>query len=360
MFSRRCRVEGEGITHQRYCGFVRHTLRVFSWTGKFLLLIFCATNRGKDNIVLETGNRVREHRQVGIIRTTMAIEKLTTAGSIRYRMREARTGGSIGLVPTMGALHEGHLALIRRARAECKTVVVSIFVNPTQFNDNADLEKYPRDLARDLALCEEAGAHVVFAPDAAEMYPDGFATTVTVDGPLTRLLEGAFRPGHFAGVTTVVAKLFQIVLPDRAYFGEKDWQQLKVIERMTTDLNMPITVVPCPTVREPDGLAMSSRNVRLSPEAREQAKVIPYLLSTAQDLLDSAMPETQTDKGPVIRHWLITLLESNQPGVELDYLAVVDPETMEDMDEIKGRALVAIAAKVGGVRLIDNRIITRR
>jgi pantoate--beta-alanine ligase len=291
---------------------------------------------------------------------TTSVETLTTAGSIRYRLREARASGSIGFVPTMGALHEGHLALIRRARAECNTVVVSIFVNPTQFNDKADLEKYPRDLPRDTALCAEAGADLVFAPTPEEMYPVGYATTVTVEGTLTRLLEGAFRPGHFAGVTTVVAKLFQIVQPDRAYFGEKDWQQLKVIERMVTDLHMPVTIVPCPTVREPDGLAMSSRNVRLSPEAREQAKVIPYLLSTAQDLLDSAMPETQTDKGPVIRHWLTTLLESHQPAVELDYLAVVNPGTLEDVDEIKDRALVAIAAKVGGVRLIDNRLITRR
>jgi pantoate--beta-alanine ligase len=291
---------------------------------------------------------------------TKGVETLTSAGSVRYRLREARAQGSIGFVPTMGALHEGHLALIRRARAECKSVVVSIFVNPTQFNDKSDLEKYPRDLPRDTALSAEAGADFIFAPTPEEMYPEGYVTTVTVEGTVTRLLEGAFRPGHFAGVTTVVAKLFNIVQPDRAYFGEKDWQQLKVIERMVADLNMPVTIVPCPTVREPDGLAMSSRNIRLSPEAREQAKVIPYLLATAQDLLDSAMPETQTDKGPVIRHWLTTLLESNQPTVELDYLAVVDPDTLEDIDEIKDRALVAIAAKVGGVRLIDNRVITRR
>jgi pantoate--beta-alanine ligase len=247
---------------------------------------------------------------------------------------------------------------------ENDTVVVSVFVNPTQFNDRTDLEKYPRDLAGDGLLCEGAGADILFAPDVAEVYPDGFATTVTVGGNLTEALEGKFRPGHFAGVSTVVAKLFGIVLPDNAYFGEKDWQQLKVIERMTNDLNLPVQIVPCPTVRETDGLAMSSRNVRLSPVAREQAKIIPYLLATAQDLLDSATYESQTDKGPVIQSWLSALLESNQregqAPMVVDYIAVVDPETLMGVDEVQDRALVAIAVTVGGVRLIDNRIIFRR
>jgi pantoate--beta-alanine ligase len=287
------------------------------------------------------------------------MEKLTTVNSVRFRLREARESGAVGLVPTMGALHEGHLALIRRARAEGATVAVSIFVNPTQFNDKTDLEKYPRDLARDLALCEEAGADVVFAPEPEEMYPAGFCTTVTVDGPLTRVLEGAFRPGHYAGVATVVAKLFNIVQPDRAYFGEKDWQQLKVIGRMVADLNLPITIVPCPTVREPDGLAMSSRNARLSPEAREQAKILPYLLDTAQELLDSTTYASQTDHGPVLAQWLATLLESSTPSAQADYIAVVDPETLEGVDEITDRALVALAVRIGGVRLIDNRLIIR-
>lgn len=290
----------------------------------------------------------------------MPLEKLTTVDSLRYRLRTARTTGTIGFVPTMGALHEGHLALVRRARAECGTVVVSVFVNPTQFNEKSDLDAYPRDLARDMALCEAAGADIVFAPTPDEVYPEGFATKVVVEGTLTRLLEGAFRPGHFEGVTTVVAKLFGMVQPDRAYFGEKDWQQLKVIERMVRDLNLNLSVVPCPTVRESDGLALSSRNARLTPEAREQAKVIPYLLATAQDLLDSAGPEVQTDKGPVLRHWLITLLESSQPTAQMDYIAVVDPETLFDTEEIRDRALVAIALRIGGVRLIDNRIIMRR
>ncbi len=287
---------------------------------------------------------------------------ITTVDAVRAYCRERKENGldSVGFVPTMGALHEGHLDLVRRARAENKTVVVSVFVNPTQFNDKRDLDAYPRDVDRDLRLCEEAGADAVFAPNANEIYPDGFCTTVTLEGPVIRLLEGAFRPGHFAGVATVVSKLFNIVQPTRAYFGEKDWQQLQVVKRMVTDLNLPVTIVPCPTVREPDGLALSSRNARLSPEARQQARVIPFLLSTAQDLLDSAGPETQTGNGPVIRHWLLTLLETNQPDAKPDYIAVVDPETLFDVDEIETRALVAIAVTIGGVRLIDNRIITRR
>ena len=260
----------------------------------------------------------------------------------------------------MGALHEGHLTLIRRARAESETVIVSIFVNPTQFNDKSDLEKYPRDLMRDMALSESAGAHIVFAPEPAEMYPDGFCTTVAVEGPLTQMLEGQFRPGHFAGVTTVVAKLLNIVQADRTYFGEKDWQQLKVVERMTADLDIPTVIVPCPTTRETDGLAMSSRNVRLSPEAREKAKFLPYLLDTAQTLLDSVTYESQTDKGPVITAWLTTLLQNNVPEAGIDYIAVVDPDTLMGVDEIRDRALVVLAVKIGGVRLIDNRIIVRR
>jgi len=288
------------------------------------------------------------------------IEKLTGIAALRYRVREARATGAIGFVPTMGALHEGHLTLVRQARAECKTVVVSIFVNPTQFNDKKDLEKYPRDLERDIALCQEAGAHLVFAPEPEEIYPDGFCTAVTVDGSLTQTLEGKYRPGHFAGVTTVVAKLLHIVQPDRAYFGEKDWQQLKVVQRMVTDLNLPVEIVPCATVREVDGLAMSSRNIRLSPEARKQAAFLPYLLNTAQDIFDAATYESQTDKGPVISAWLTTLLENNIPGAEIDYIAVIDPETLMGVDEIKDRALVALAVKIGGVRLIDNRIIFKR
>ncbi|MES2463503.1 MAG: pantoate--beta-alanine ligase [Armatimonadota bacterium] len=288
------------------------------------------------------------------------MERLTTVEEVRLRVREARRGSSapVGFVPTMGALHEGHLALIRRAKEECGTIIVSVFVNPTQFNEKSDLAAYPRDLERDAALSAEAGANLLFAPSAEEMYPEGFSTSINVDGTLGRLLEGSFRPGHFAGVATVVAKLLGIVQPERAYFGEKDWQQLKVIERMVADLNLPTTIVPCPTIREPDGLAMSSRNTRLSPEARKQALVIPYLLDTAQDLLNSSNREMPTHQGPVLRHWLLTLLESQQPTAQLDYIAVVDPETLIDVNDITDRALVAIAVRIGGVRLIDNRIIT--
>jgi len=179
-------------------------------------------------------------------------------------------------------------------------------------------------------------------------------------GPLADVLEGYFRPGHFAGVCTVVAKLFHIIQPDRAYFGEKDWQQLKVVERMTTDLKLPVEIVPCPTVREPDGLAMSSRNARLTPNARERARVIPYLLDMAQDLLDAASFEQQTDQPAVLKQWLTSLLESHQPTLKADYIAVVDPETLIETERIAHRALVALAVRVDDVRLIDNRIIVRR
>ena len=288
------------------------------------------------------------------------MERLTTANSVRFRLREERAAGkTVGFVPTMGALHEGHLALIRRAKAENDTVVVSVFVNPTQFNDKKDLAAYPRDLARDAALIEPAGGDLVFAPDADEMYPTGFQTTVQ-PGPLADVLEGYFRPGHFAGVCTVVAKLLGIVQPDRAYFGEKDWQQLKVVERMTTDLNLPVEIVPCPTVREPDGLAMSSRNARLTPDGRERARVLPYLLDMAQDLLDAASFEQQTDQPAVLKQWLTSLLESHQPALKADYIAVVDPETLIEHERIAERALVALAVSIDDVRLIDNRIIVRR
>ncbi len=289
------------------------------------------------------------------------MQTVTTISEVREHIAWAKAAGQIvGFVPTMGALHEGHLALIKEARRECGFVVVSVFVNPTQFNEKSDLDAYPRPLEQDTALSAGAGADLVFAPIVAEMYPAGFATQVLVESPLTKAWEGFFRPGHFAGVTTVVAKLLHIVQCDRAYFGEKDWQQLAVVTQMARDLALPVAIVPCPTVREPDGLAMSSRNVRLSPDARKTARVIPYLLDTAQDLLDSVTAETQTDKGPVIAAWLRTLLESNAPDAKLDYLAVVDSETLMEMDEITDSARVIIAVHIGGVRLIDNRVIVRR
>jgi len=289
------------------------------------------------------------------------METVSWVGDVRSAVFNARVAARpIGFVPTMGALHAGHAALIREAREEGCFVIVSVFVNPTQFNDAGDLAAYPRTLAADEAICREAGADLVFAPDVSEIYPIGFATQVTVDSPLTKAWEGHFRPGHFAGVTTVVAKLLTIVQCDRAFFGEKDWQQLAVIRQMVRDLAIPAGIVGVPTVREADGLAMSSRNARLSPEARKTAKVIPYLLDTAQDLLDSVTPETQTDKGGVIAAWLRTLLESNAPDARLDYLAVVDPDTLMEVDEVTTVAQVIIAVHIGGVRLIDNRRIVKR
>ncbi len=284
-----------------------------------------------------------------------------TIAAVREAVTTAKaSGNTVGFVPTMGALHAGHAALIRQARAECGFVLVSVFVNPAQFNDKNDLTAYLRPMDADLAVCAESGADLVFAPGEAEIYPAGFATQVLLDSPLTRAWEGHFRPGHFAGVTTVVAKLLLIAQCDRAYFGEKDWQQLAVIKQMVRDLSLPVEIVASPTVREADGVAMSSRNARLSPEARKQAKVIPYLLDTAQDLLDSVTPETQTDKGGVIAAWLRTLLESNAPDARLDYLAVVDPDTLAEVDEITTRAQVIIAVHIDGVRLVDNRAIVRR
>ena len=289
------------------------------------------------------------------------MQMVTTIPAVREAVAAAKAAGqTVGFVPTMGALHAGHTALIGQARAESGFVAVSVFVNPTQFNDKNDLAAYPRPLDADIAACTEAGADLVFAPDAAEIYPAGFATQVLVDSALTKAWEGHFRPGHFAGVATVVAKLLNIAQCDRAYFGEKDWQQLAVIRQMVCDLALPVEIIAAPTVREADGLAMSSRNARLSPDARKAAKVVPYLLDTAQDLLDSVTPETQTDKGGVIAAWLRTLLESNAPDAELDYLAVVNPDTLVEVDEITDRAQVLIAVHIGGVRLIDNREIVKR
>ena len=269
-------------------------------------------------------------------------------------MRQARAAlqGIVGFVPTMGYLHEGHLSLVRRARAECHHVVVSIFVNPTQFGPGEDYQRYPRDEARDLAMLEAEGVDVAFLPSADEMYPPGFCTWVEVQGPLTERLEGASRPGHFRGVATVVLKLFNLVQPHRAYFGEKDAQQLRVIRRMVTDLNLPVEIVPCPTVREPDGLAMSSRNVYLSPEERQQA----LALSRCLDLARSLVREEGLRDAAELRQRLQNFLRCS-PGVELDYVSVAHPETLAELERIEGPALVLLAARVGPARLIDNALI---
>lgn len=269
------------------------------------------------------------------------------------RTARARLTGPVGFVPTMGYLHEGHLVLVRRARAENEHVVASIFVNPTQFGPGEDYERYPRDEARDLAMLEAEGVDVVFMPTPQEMYPEGYSTWVEVYGPLTERLEGASRPGHFRGVATVVAKLFNIVQPQRAYFGEKDAQQLRVIRKMVADLDMPIEIVPVATVREADGLAMSSRNSYLSAEERRQALALSRALELARRLVrDEGMRDAS-----LLRCCLEEFLRSS-PGVSLDYVSVSHPDTLQELERIEGPALVLLAARVGPARLIDNALVT--
>lgn len=259
-------------------------------------------------------------------------------------------GATPGLVPTMGYLHEGHLSLARAARQECDTVVVSIFVNPAQFGPREDLSRYPRDLPRDLALLEKAGVDYVFTPDASDIYPNGFACYVDPIGPLVERLEGASRPGHFRGVATVVAKLFQIVRPQRAYFGQKDAQQAAVIRQLIADLHFALTLRVLPTVREPDGLAMSSRNAYLSPEERQAATILYRALSEARKLVDAG--EQDTD---LLRATLARTIAS-EPRAHLDYADVCDPNTMLPLARVEPgqAALLVIAARVGPARLIDN------
>ena len=268
---------------------------------------------------------------------------------VRAASREARAAGrSVGLVPTMGAFHAGHAALMRAARKACDLVVVSLFVNPTQFNDPADLAAYPRTAEQDAAMAQELGVDVLWAPSAEEMYPDGFATTVTVGG-LGEVLEGAARgPGHFAGVCTVVAKLFNAGEPDVAYFGQKDAQQVAVLRRMVRDLDFGLRIEVVPTVREPDGLALSSRNVHLAGEDRVRA----LRLSRALDAARSAVDGGERD-GERIRAAALQAMGDVEP----DYLAVVDPDTLEPLTAVNGRVLVAVAARVGPTRLIDNTLI---
>jgi pantoate--beta-alanine ligase len=272
-----------------------------------------------------------------------------TVADLRAALLPARRAGrSIGLVPTMGALHEGHLALVRRARADCDEVVVSLFVNPAQFDDAADLDAYPRDERRDARLAAEAGADLLFAPASEEVYPPGFATRVSVRGPLTETLEGAHRgSGHFDGVATVVAKLFNMVRPDVAYFGRKDAQQALVIGRVARDLDLPVRVELVPTVREPDGLALSSRNVHLREGDRERALALSAALRAGRDRIAAG----ERDAAAVAGAGLAAL---RARGVEPDYFAVVDPDTLEPLDAVDGRALVLTAARVGPTRLIDN------
>jgi pantoate--beta-alanine ligase len=258
--------------------------------------------------------------------------------------------GPLGFVPTMGYLHEGHLVLVRRAKAQHASVAVSIFVNPTQFGPKEDFRQYPRDPKRDLALLEREGTDLVFMPPVEEIYPPGFGKWVDV-GRLARRLEGASRPGHFRGVATVVARLFELVKPDRAYFGQKDAQQLLVIRKMVADLALNLEVVAVPTVREPDGLAMSSRNTYLNPEERKQAVVLYQALTLARRLYD----EGERDAAAIRRK--MTALIQKQPSAAIDYISIADAETLEELDEVKPPALVSMAVKIGRTRLIDNVVV---
>ena len=276
---------------------------------------------------------------------------LRTVAEVRAALAgPRREGRAIGLVPTMGALHEGHLALIRAARAGCDEVVVSLFVNPAQFNEAADLAAYPRDEARDAALAAEAGADLLFAPPVDEIYPPGFATTLHVGG-VSEPLEGAHRPGHFDGVATVVTKLLTIVAPDVAYFGQKDAQQLAVVRRLVRDLDLPARIEAVPTVREPDGLALSSRNVRLGGDERRRALALKRGLDAAS--------HAARNGGDLAAARTAGIAAMRELGVEPEYLALVDPQTFAPAEALDGEVLVAVAARVGETRLIDNTIIGR-
>lgn len=261
-----------------------------------------------------------------------------------------KQGKSIGFVPTMGALHAGHISLITAAREKCDFVVVSIFVNPTQFAPTEDLNNYPRPLEKDLQICQTAGVDLVFLPDNDQMYPSENTTWVTV-GNLSAVLCGQSRPTHFRGVTTVCAKLFNIISPDFAFFGQKDAQQAIIIKKMVSDLNMPLEIVVCPTIRQPDGLALSSRNKYMTDEQKLQATSLYKSLQLAESLILQGTRDTEQ----IISQMRQCL--SKYPAIAPDYISVVDTETLKPVDRIKGRVLIALAAKVGRSRLIDNIIL---
>ena len=275
----------------------------------------------------------------------------STVAAMRAACRAVRGQGKrLGFVPTMGALHEGHLSLVRAAKARCDAVAVSIFVNPTQFGPKEDLAKYPRPFERDHELLEQEGVELLFAPPVEEMYPAGAVTYVTVEG-LSEKLCGRSRPGHFRGVTTVVAKLFHIIEPDAAFFGQKDAAQATIIRHMVRDLNLPVEIVVCPIVREPDGLAMSSRNAYLDAQQRKSALVLSRSLKEVQNLFDRGERKASRliEAGKQVF--------AQEPSVRLDYFEIVDPDTLEAISEVHGPALVAVAGFVGNTRLIDNIVL---
>jgi pantoate--beta-alanine ligase len=274
-----------------------------------------------------------------IIKTVQEMQELAD------KLRSA--GKSIGFVPTMGYLHPGHLSLVRIAKQQTDFVVVSIFVNPLQFGPAEDFDRYPRDFKRDEQLLEKEGANAIFYPELTEMYPSGFSTSVAVE-KLTEQLCGKSRPGHFTGVTTVVAKLFNIVKPDKAIFGQKDAQQAFVIKRMVRDLNFDIEIVIAPTMREPDGLAMSSRNSYLSPEERKESAVLYQALQLAENLIRQGEKEA----GTIIKE--MEILIRSKPSARIDYVSIVDTENLQPVKKIEGEVLIALAVRFGKTRLIDN------
>ncbi|MBB6214019.1 pantoate--beta-alanine ligase [Anaerosolibacter carboniphilus] len=271
-----------------------------------------------------------------------------TVEQVRAEVAKARKGGNkIGFVPTMGYLHEGHASLIRRAKEENEFVVVSIFVNPTQFGVGEDFETYPRDLARDSDIAEQAGANVIFHPTVKEMYPSEYKTYIEVED-ITAKLCGTSRPGHFRGVTTIVSKLFHMVKADRAYFGQKDAQQVAVIQQMVRDLNMDIEIIPCAIVREADGLAMSSRNTYLSPAERKAALILSQSLFQSEEMIKNGELDARK-----LRNWIKEKIQC-EPLAKIDYVEIVNGVNLEEIEEIKGDVLIALAVKIGKTRLIDN------
>ncbi len=279
------------------------------------------------------------------MRTFQQVSALRT-----YLKTVRQEGKTIGFVPTMGALHEGHLTLARRARGDCELVLMSVFVNPTQFGAGEDFAAYPRDLNRDLGMASQAGVDALFSPDPLEMYPPGAETIVDVPR-LGALLEGKIRPGHFRGVATVVTNLLNIVQPDRAYFGQKDYQQLLVIEKVARDLHLTAKIILVPTVREPDGLALSSRNAYLSPEERKAAPVLYCALRRAQEQIAQGLATPDS-----LRRELEAMI-ADEPLATLDYVAVVSPDTLEPVTALDGVTLVALAVRIGKTRLIDNMLL---
>jgi len=276
------------------------------------------------------------------------IKVINTVGEIKRLRTDLKA--PVALVPTMGYLHDGHLSLIRTAVKECVSVVVSIFVNPTQFNPGEDFKSYPRDLEHDLSLLEKESVDIVFNPSLEEMYPESFSSWVEVSG-ITERLEGKSRPTHFRGVTTVVAKLFNIIMPDKAYFGQKDAQQAIVIKKMVKDLNMDIEIITLPTVREADGLAMSSRNNYLKPRERQAATILYKALKEADKLYKSGVKSADS-----LRRKIREVIDA-EPLAEIDYISIADNETLVELDEVVPPALVSLAVKIGKTRLIDNIVI---